>query len=894
MPPSGDAASPDPGSRLRGALRRFVARLASDLRPAREDAALAREVESHLRLLEDEFRRRGQSPDEAARSARIAFGGVERAKELHRQARSFRWLDEARRDVRYAMRRLAGDRAFSAAVAATIGIAIGGAAAIYSLVDAVLLQPLPYRDPARLVVLWEEGADRQRPRNEVAPINYALLTAHNDTFTSIAAVAGFGATLDAGGRPEKIGGRRVTRGFFDVLGVSPAAGRAFRADEDMPNGPRVAIVSHELWRDRLAADPASVGGGLRLDGKVFQIVGVMPPRFQFLDGDADVWVPMGFDDRELAKGSNYLTIVARLRPDVGVDGARARLDSLARRLAPSLPEAAAGFRLTPVLLHDDLARNARRPLLMLSCGIGALLLIACANIASLLLARAGARQAEMALRRSLGATRGRLVRQLLTECLVLCGAGLVTGLVLARSVLALLTQLVPPEMLLFAQPALDADVVAAAALVALLSGLVFGLAPVVHLTGPGPAAALKAGGRGVAGPAGRRGVLIVSEVALTLILVVVAGLFLKTLYNLRYAGVGFEPAHVLTLRTVLPPADYPTHVSRVGFYDAVLDRVARLPGVTAVGYATSVPLAWKGATTGIAIEGQAPERHDEHDPNHRQVSAGYLQAIRMPLLRGRYFTDADRAGAQPVAIVNDAMARRGWPGQDPIGRRFRTTDDTSSPWLTVVGVVGDVRQMGLDRPPALEMYVPYRQFTLQPWFAPRDLVVRAADPLTLVTAVTREIHAVDPTLAVSHVGLLDHLLDEEVAARRLGAVILVGFAAFALILVVVGVYGVMAYFVVQHTPEIGVRVALGARTVDVIALVAGRGIRLAAIGIAVGLAGAWAAARFVSTLLYGVAGTDPATFGAAAAGLLILALAASYGPARRASRLDPVAALRQR
>jgi putative ABC transport system permease protein len=381
---------------------------------------------------------------------------------------------------------------------------------------------------------------------------------------------------------------------------------------------------------------------------------------------------------------------------------------------------------------------------------------------------------------------------------------------------------------------------------------------------------------------------------LTLVLLVVAGLLLQTIYRLRYAGVGFQPDGVVMMRTALPQPAYATHARRTAFYDAVLGRVARLPGVTGVGYTTSVPLAWKGPTSGVGIEGQSPEKGNVADPIHRQVSADYLKTMGMPLRRGRHFTGSDRAGAQPVAIVNEAMARRFWPDQDPIGRRFRTKDDRDSPWLTVVGVVGDVRQIGLDQPVRPEMYVPYPQFTSQPWAAPRDLVVRAVDPSRLAAAVMREIRAVDPTLAVSDTRLIDDLLDEEVAARRLGTVVLVGFAGFAVLLVVVGIYGVIAYFVVQHTAEIGVRVALGASVVDVVTLVAGRGVRLTLIGIALGVGTALAATRFVASQLYGVSDGDPLTFAGAATAMILLALAASDIPARRAARLDPVTALRQR
>jgi putative ABC transport system permease protein len=386
---------------------------------------------------------------------------------------------------------------------------------------------------------------------------------------------------------------------------------------------------------------------------------------------------------------------------------------------------------------------------------------------------------------------------------------------------------------------------------------------------------------------------VIAEVALTLVLLVVAGLLVQTVYQLRYANVGYEPSRVLSLRMVLRMEEYRTHAQRAAFYDAVLERVGRLPGVTAAAFTTGVPLAWKGATTGVDIEGRTPPPGVEWEANFRLVSGGYHQTLGTPLRRGRYLAAADRVGTLPVVVVNEAMARHFWPGLDPVGRRLRISDNGNSEWLTIVGVVGDVRQMGLDQPVASELYVPYRQYPGQPWFAPRDLVVRAADPMALVAAITREIHAVDASLAVSDVRLLEDLLDEEVAARRLGTVVLVSFAGFAALLVVVGIYGVVSYYVVQHTPEIGVRVALGAEARDIVRLVAGRGVLLAAVGVVVGGVGAVAAARFIRSLLYGVGGGDPTTFVVAAVAIVVVSLAASYVPARRAARLDPVAALRR-
>ncbi len=878
------------------ALKRFLRRLVNVLRPGRAEDDLARELASHLALLEDEGRRRGMSAEASRRAARLALGGVDLAKELHREARSFGWLDDGWRDLQYATHRLAGSAGFTAAVVLTIGLAIGGSGAVFSLVNAVLLQALPYRDPARLVVIWEENSRAGFAHDEVAPVNYALLTSHNEVFESIAAVTGHSVTLSGSGAPEKIEGRRVTHAFFDVLGVAPALGRVFHADEDRPGAPAVTILSHGMWQGRFGGDPAIVGRDILLSNQRVRVVGVMPAGFQFLGGNVGLWVPAALSPKDLASGANYLTIVARLETASSPVRAQADLDTLSARLAGELPESAQGFRLKVRTLEDQTSGDARRPLIVLLAAVGVVMLIACANVASLLLARAAARRHEIALRSSLGASRGRIVRQLLTESLVLSGLGLLAGVVLARWILLFLAQLVPPGMILFAQPSLDLRTLGFTVLASLAAGALFGLAPAVHATKVDLGSALKASGRGVSGPESRRSLLVVAEVAMTLVLLVVAGLLIQTLYRLRYADVGFRPDRVLALRTSLPQDRYSSHARRTSFYDDVLERVARLPGVVAAGYTTSVPLAWKGATTGFVLEGRAPDPALEYDANHRQVSAGYLRAIGIPLLQGRYLDDSDQPNAQQVVIVNQAMARRFWPGEDAVGKRIRTTDGPPSlPWLTIVGVVGDVRQMGLDAPVRPEMYVPYRQFDSQPWFAPRDLVVRAdGDPTALAGSITRAIHDVDPALPVSNVKLLNDILDEDVASRRIGTIVLIAFAAFAVLLAVVGIYGVISFFVVQHIPEIGVRLALGAQTRDILMLVAGKGVMLTLAGVGIGAVAAVAATRLVSSLLYGFTGFDPTALVLASVLLVLLASVASYVPARRATKLDPVVALRYR
>jgi putative ABC transport system permease protein len=880
---------------MKAALRRFFRRLVNGLRPGRGEIDLARELASHLTLLEDECRRRGMSVEEARRTARLALGGVDQAKELHRDARGFVWIDDAGRDIRYVVRTLRNNVGFTMAVVVTIAVAISGIGAVFSLVNTVLFRPLPYRDAARLVMIWEDDTRDGFPRNDVAPVNYAWLASHHEAFASLAAVDGYSVTLNGSGAPEKIEGRRVTHSFFEVLASAPALGRVFRPDEDRPGAPHVTILSHRLWQGRFGGDPNIVGRGILLGDERFEVVGVMPAGFQFLESYVGLWVPAAFSPEELRSSANYLTVVARLNPDVSLSLARANLETLSARMVRDLPAAAQGSRMKVVSLEEQLAGDARRPLLVLLAAVGVVMLIACANVASLLLARAAARRHEIALRSSLGASRGRIVRQLLTESLVLCGLGCLVGVMLANWVLVFLEQLVPPSMTFFAQPTLDARTLGFTVLVSLIAGVLCGLAPALHVTKSDLGPAVKTTGRGVSGSESRRSGLVIAEVAMTLVLLVVAGLLMQTLYRLRYADIGFSPDHVLTLRTSLPPEKYATHARRTAFYDGVLERVTHLPGVAAAGYTTSVPLEWKGGTTSVVIEGRAPDPSVTYDVNHRQVSADYLAALGIPLVQGRYFTASDREGGQPVVILNKTMARQYWPGGNVIGKRIKPDDRAAPAWLTIVGVVGDVRQMGLDAPVKAEMYVPYRQFDAQPWFAPRDLVVRTVgDPIRLAGSIAHEIHSVDPAQPVSNIRPANEILDEDVAARRVGTIVLLAFAAFSVLLAVVGIYGVIAFFVVQHIPEIGVRIALGAETRDILALVAGKGVTLTLIGVGIGCLAAVAATRLVSSLLYGFSGFDPTVIVCASVLLVLLAMVASYVPARRATRLDPVVALRYR
>lgn len=875
-------------------LRQLLLRLWNVIRSGAADRDLDREMAAHLALLEEEFQRRGMSAEDARVAARRSFGRVDRVRETHRDARSLMWIEDVGRDLHYAKRTLARSPGFTLAAVLTLAIAIGGATAVFSLVNAVLLQPLPFPAADRLVLLYEENSRAGFARDAVRPRTYAAWAAGNEVLESVAAVAGYSAVLNWQGQPERITARRVTASFFTVLRSEPVLGRVFSAEEDRPGGERVAIISHGFWQRRFGGDPAVIGRQLLLDDAGYVIVGVMGREFQFLESYVSAWVPAAFSNTELTQGGRYLTVVGRMKADSDRARVAANLDTIGANQARLYPDDERWRTLRSVVwpLAEQLSGAATRPLAVLGTAVAVVLLIACANLASLLLARAAARRQEIAVRGALGASRARVVRQLLTESLALAAAGLALGLVLARWASAFLEQLVPPDMALFARLELDGRTLASAALIAGGAAMLFGLAPALRTSAEGNAEALKSGGRSTHRDTGRRG-LVVAQVAMTLGLLVATGLLLQTFYQLRYANLGLEPERVLTLRTVLPPDPYSEHARRADFYDRVLARLAQEPGVEAAGFTTSIPLEWRGGTSMLAIEGRPRNEALAYDANHRQISVGYLETVGVPLRQGRYFGAGDDGRAPRVVIVNETLARQYWPGENPVGRRIAIDPGDAPQWRTVVGVVGDVRQMGLDVPARAEIYIPYRQIAAQPWFRPRDLVVRTAgDPMLAVGAITRVVHAIDPALAISNIRPLDAVLDEEVASRRVGTTLIISFAAFALILAIVGLYGVMAYFVAQHVPEMGVRVALGAQPGDILRLVMTRGMSLAIAGVGIGSLAALALPRIMKTLLYGVADSVVLICVAASLLLLTLSLVASYLPARRATRLDPVVALR--
>lgn len=800
-------------------------------------------------------------------------------------------------DVRFGLRTLAKSPGFTAAALLTLTLGIGATAAIFSVVDAVLLRALPFRDPGRLVAVYEDKSSVGFPRDTPAPANYADWKAQTQIFQDLAATSWQVYDLSGKGmEPEKLEGEEVTQNLFSVLGVHAELGRVFTADEDRPDAPHVALLSHELWVRRFGADGSIAGREILLNDRKYTVTGVMPPGFHVFVTPADIWTPMAFTAEQLARrDAHYLRVIGRLQPGITVEKANAELQVLLKALARQYPEQLGVMqRFFAEPLQSSYTYEVRRGLTVLMAAVGFILLIACANIANLLLSRAAARQRELAVRTALGANRVRIIRQLLTESILLALGGGGLGILLADWCFLFLKNLIPEELSRTVALSLDLRVLAFAVVLSLASSILFGLAPALQLSSIDLNEVLKQGGRGSTGPRRRlfRSLLVIGEVGLSFTLLVGSGLMIESFTNLRGLNPGFRPDHVLTMRLEVPRSKgskYENYVKRTQFFQSVLERVRAMPGVKAAGFTSALPLTWKGGTSSFTPEHVVLSKDITYDANNRVVSAGYFEAMRIPLREGRLFDEHDGPQAPPVALINEAMAKKFWPNQDPVGQRFKHGDD--SPWIQIIGLVGDVRQMGLNEPPRQEMYFPYWQAEKN-WMVPRDLAIRTAgDPLWLVNSAKQVVASIDRDQPISDIKTMDQWLDEEVASRNVQTTLLSGFAVLALILASVGIYGVLAYMVTQRTQEIGVRVALGASAGDIFLTIARQGMSLAAIGIAVGVAASLAVSRLLANLLYAVKSNDPMTYLSAAVVFAAVALLACYVPARRASQVDPLVAL---
>jgi putative ABC transport system permease protein len=858
---------------------------------------LDQELRFHLERQIAENVAAGMTPEEARRRATREFGGVEQMKERCRDERRVNLIETLLQDVRYGARTLRKNPGFTFFAAVVLALGIAANTAIFSIADTVLLRPLPYRDAGRLVMVWEDSAPYGFPRDTPAPGNFSDWKARNEVFEDMAASSDGTFNLTGDGNPQEILGRYVTANLFSVLGTRVALGRDFRPEDDIPGTARVAILSHGLWLQRFGGDPQIVGKEMHLNYEKYAVIGVMPRGFQFPDREAQLWVPAQFTKERLANhGNHFLNVVARLKPGIPLKTANANLATIAKQLEKEHPEENAKVGAYAIPLREEISGDIRPAILVLVGAVCFVLLIACANVANLLLARASGRRREMALRLTLGASRGRVIRQMLTESILLATLGGSTGLLLSFWGTPFLASLIPAGIAPLSGTEVNGRVLLFTLVVSITTGMLFGIMPALRVSGLDLVDSLKqGGGRSGLGSGGRRlrDALVVCEVALAIVLLSGAALMIRSLENLYHLDPGFRADHVLVMRTPLPRQKYEAFAPRAAFYDQVLERVDRIPGVVAAGYTTWVPLTNTGGATGILVENQpTPPPGQRLIPNVRIVSRNYTRALRMKLIKGRLFDEHDGAGTQAVALINETMARECWHGGDPIGRRFTRGDPPEKPeWITVAGIVGDVHQAGLDVPARPEMYLPYQQQDFG--FEPEYLAVRiSGDPMLLAEAVRKEVWTVDKEQPVAGVMPLEDLVDDNLAPRRIQASLLGGFAGMALLLASLGIYAVLSFAVTQRTQEIGVRVALGAEPGDVLHLVFSQGLKLFLIGAALGLAAALALSRTLTHLLYGVSAYDPVSFASVTILLAGVTLLACYIPARRATRVDPMVALR--
>ena len=862
-------------------------------RPDAVDRELGIEMREHLQHLIDENLARGMTLDAARDAARREFGPVTQLVEESRDARGVMWLANAWHDVQYGMRLMRRAPGFAAAAILTVALGIGATTAIFSVVYGVVLQPLPYREPGRLVNLWSTAFKRGLPRANVGMANVYDWKARNHVFEDIAAlraVANF--NLTGQGEPERLNGSRVSSNLFPVLGVTPLLGRTFTEDEDAIGREQVALLTYGLWVRRFGADPAVVGRTIALNGVPHTVVGVMRPDFAYPTREFQIYTPLTFDPQELVDRMNYSYLaVARLKPGATVEQARAEMTVISAQIEREHPKENEGIGTEVAPMLADTVAAVRTPLYILLAAVAAMLLIACANLANLLVARALVRHRELAVRAALGAARSRLVTQSIGEVLPMLAAGGALGLLGAAWVVDTLVPLLPADVPRVENVGLHLPVLASTAATLTAIAVFVGLWPALEASRGGFSASVADLSRGNTGAPARsrlRDVLVVAQIAATLWLVVGAALLMRSFGELRQVHPGFNAERVYSLHLAIPRSKYPTDRDVAAFGDRILERVRTLPEVASAGLVNRLPLAGGTQTGGIEFEGSDPKAVSMSNVDYRSVTPDYFRTLEIPVLSGRSFTDADSETAPPVAIIDERLAKTILAGTDPVGRRVRIPV-MNLPWLTIVGVAGHIRHDRLEEDVRPQIYFPYKQRT-QDRMA---LAVRTrTDPSTIGASLVAAIRGVDPEQPVYDARTLAAVVDRSVAQRWLQAVLLGSFAAIALVLASIGVYGVIAYAVGQRRREFGIRLALGARRAEIVALVMRRGALLFAGGAAVGLALAGASARVLSSLLFNVSAFDLLSFGVSTLILFAVALAACGLPACRAASVDPSLALR--
>ncbi|HKB13585.1 MAG TPA: ABC transporter permease [Vicinamibacterales bacterium] len=807
-------------------------------------------------------------------------------------------MDAVFQDIRYAIRLCVRSPGFTVVAVVALALGIGANTAIFTIVNAALIERLPYKNPERLVAVWEGNSRRPGRANVVAPANYLRWRERATSFEDMAGLVDTRLALTGNGAPEELTVQNVTSGFFPILGVQPLIGRTFSdAEYNDRNSPAV-VLAYPLWQRRFGGDPSIVGKALQLNGAPLTVVGIMPPDFQLqlrsnslVGRPTDLWRPWWLSPEAREPRGRFMSVIARLKPGISLERAQTQMDTIAAGLTAELPQFDTGWTVRVLSMRDELSRDFRPALLVLSGAVAFVLLIACANVANLLLARAAVRQREIAVRTALGAPRRRLIRQLLTESLVLAALGGLAGLIVARWGLDVLLAISPIDVSAFNHLTLSYAVLAFTAIVSMMTAVICGFAPAFESSRADVQEALKDGARQVGGARGTRlrHSFVVAEIALAVVLLVGAGLMLRTFASLQSVNTGLDTTNVITMRVSLPNRKY-DDAKTLRFFQDAARRVAAIPGVQSAGIVSYLPFAGLGAATRITIVGQPPPAPGQDLTTDVSVcDNGYLQTVRVPLLKGRLFTEREMREKSNVVLINEALARQYFPGTDPIGQRVVINMTDLNVPTEIIGIVGNTKFTDVRADSRPTSYWPHPQLE----YSSMTIAARTAgDPQSFAATLEREIHALDPDQPVADVRTMDQWVAKSLAQARFNSLLLATFAAVALLLAAVGIYGVMSYAVSQRTAEIGIRLAIGADRGDILRMILANAARLAAIGLAAGIALALALSRTVTSLLYKTSGTDPLTFAAVAAVLAGVALAASYIPARRAARIPPVDALR--
>jgi putative ABC transport system permease protein len=853
---------------------------------------LDEELQYHLERDIEQNVRSGMSPEAARYAALRAFGGVDQSKEECRDARGVALLDNLWRDVKYSVRVLLKSYAFTIVVVLTLALGIGANTAIFSFANGILLRPLPYPESDRLVVLNETALKRGIDSMSVSFPNYLDWREQNKVFEGIGVYWGTNRfSLIGAGEPVELRGSRISHGLFEVLRVAPQLGRTISADEDRPEEDAVVILGHNLWQRSFGGDPNIVGRKIMISNLPRTVIGVMPPGFRFPEV-SDLWVPLALTPQLFTRNDHGLSAIGRLKDGVSITEAQAEMNTIAARVEQENPVTNEGLGVTVTSLHQNLSADYREGLLILLGVVGFVLLVACVNVANLMLGRATARQKEFALRAALGAGRWQIMRQLFIESLLLAIIGGALGYALSVWALQLLLGAIPFQLPFWMYFGLDLRVLGFTIAITLLTALIFGAIPALHTSRLDLNDTLKEGGRGMIGVQGySRNLLVVTEIALSLVLLVGAGLMIQSFLRLQRVDVGLDAKNVLTMSLQLPQTKYREADQRTAFFKKLLERIQSLPGVQGASTTATLPLSGGGWGRSVTVEGypvlsvgQAPMIQ------HTVVTPGYFRVMGIRMLSGRDFTDADNKDAPKVTIVDERFAREYWPNDNPIGKRIRFgPPEDNEPWHTIIGVVGAVRHQRMQEDTRKSVYLPHQQIPVN---GSRLVTRTSTEPKDLVSAIRREITQLDSDLPVSTVATMEEVIAESIWQPRLYATLFGVFAGGALILALIGIYGVMAFLVQTRTHEIGVRMALGATARDVFKLIVGRGMKLTAIGVLLGIGGAVALTRLMHGLLFNTSATDPMTFLLLSLMLALAAFFACYIPARRASKVDPLVALR--